>query len=417
MKIFDPKDYIRGLQQILINDKKRIGFLFGAGISIGAGIPAVDGLTKKIINNFSDEPKFQNAIQEIESEISADKFNIESLLSNVLQKKQIIAEGKLNGLDKLGFSDLETAIKKGIISEFSIHTSDGFSVSDLAHTAFANWISSVNRIYPIELFTTNNDVLLELAMEEESLPFYDGFSGSYEPFFDEASVEDMKFLPHWTKLWKIHGSLGWKEVVNGKKVIRKNEGKNIDVANTLIYPSVLKYEESRKLPYVSLIDRLKNFIKQEDTILFTCGYSFGDEHINNVILNALKESSSSHIIAFFYDKMDSGTDRSYALSEEHPVVKIAKGSNRISVYACRNAVIGCRYGRWQLITEPDKKDTIDINCYYDEDAPVLDVLGKPAEGKKIWSGEGELTLPDFSKLVEFLQYMIPEISVGKYEDE
>ena len=30
-KYFDPKEYIRGLQQILISDTIRIGFLFGAG--------------------------------------------------------------------------------------------------------------------------------------------------------------------------------------------------------------------------------------------------------------------------------------------------------------------------------------------------------------------------------------------------
>lgn len=417
MKTFDPKDYIRGLQQILINDKKRIGFLFGAGISIGAGIPAIDGLTEKIVADLSTKSNFREAIRDIKSEISADKFNVESLLSNVSQKKHIIGSGNLNGLKKSEFADLETAIKKGIIDEISIHTEADFSILDLDHTTFASWISSTNRTYPVELFTTNNDVLLELAMEEESLPFYDGFSGSYEPFFDETSVENMKFLPHWTKLWKIHGSLGWKEIADGKKVIRKNEGKNIDAASTLIYPSVLKYEESRKLPYVSLIDRLKNFIKQEDTILFTCGYSFGDEHINNVILNVLKESSSSHVIAFIYDKTGTGNERSYSLSEGHDIVKMAKGSNRISVYACRNAVIGCRYGKWRLMTEPDKQDTIDVNYYYDEDAPALDTPGEQVEGKAAWSGEGELILPDFSKLVEFLQNMIPETSAGKYENE
>ena len=30
----DPTEYIRGIQQILISDKKRIGFLFGAGSSL-----------------------------------------------------------------------------------------------------------------------------------------------------------------------------------------------------------------------------------------------------------------------------------------------------------------------------------------------------------------------------------------------
>lgn len=32
--IFDPSEYIKGIQQLLISDKKRIAFLFGAGTSL-----------------------------------------------------------------------------------------------------------------------------------------------------------------------------------------------------------------------------------------------------------------------------------------------------------------------------------------------------------------------------------------------
>lgn len=28
-------------------------------------------------------------------------------------------------------------------------------------------------------------------------------------FFNSESIEDMNFLPTQTKLWKVHGSLGW----------------------------------------------------------------------------------------------------------------------------------------------------------------------------------------------------------------
>ena len=35
---YDPSEYIRGLQQLLVSDKKRIGFLFGAGTSLAKKI-------------------------------------------------------------------------------------------------------------------------------------------------------------------------------------------------------------------------------------------------------------------------------------------------------------------------------------------------------------------------------------------
>lgn len=34
MSYHDPSEYIRGIQQIVISDKKKIGFLFGAGSSL-----------------------------------------------------------------------------------------------------------------------------------------------------------------------------------------------------------------------------------------------------------------------------------------------------------------------------------------------------------------------------------------------
>lgn len=34
MTYFDPSEYIKGIQQLLISDKKKIGFLCGAGTSL-----------------------------------------------------------------------------------------------------------------------------------------------------------------------------------------------------------------------------------------------------------------------------------------------------------------------------------------------------------------------------------------------
>lgn len=47
----DPSEYIRGLQQLLVSDKKKIAFLFGAGTSLAKknedskNIPAIDKMT------------------------------------------------------------------------------------------------------------------------------------------------------------------------------------------------------------------------------------------------------------------------------------------------------------------------------------------------------------------------------------
>src|SRR6266540_2828078 len=92
----DPREHIRGIHQILISDKKRIGFLFGAGSSFATGIPssrvpAIAEMTTHIVGEVEkSSAQFAAAVKEIQAEIGDAKFNIESLLSNIEAKKAVI---------------------------------------------------------------------------------------------------------------------------------------------------------------------------------------------------------------------------------------------------------------------------------------------------------------------------------------
>jgi len=396
----DPVEYIRGLQQLLISDKKKLGFLFGAGTSSAKKnensitIPNIMEMTEQIKVALCLNGTYKGAIEEIEQELKNDKFTIETLLSNIEQKSQFIGKGVLNGLKREQFIKLALEIKRQVKEMVNIHK--GVNTDSSVHVDFAEWIGRANKKHAVELFTTNYDYFFELGLENKNIPYYDGFTGSYQPFFDASSVEDMFFSPNQTKLWKMHGSLGWNYDRQNKKIIRKD----IDTGDLLIYPSILKYDESRKQPYMALVDRLANFLKQPDTILITCGYSFGDEHINERILTALKSNSLSHVLALYYDK---------SLTEESTVCKIAKSESKISVYSQRRAVIGSQFGTWKLKREPpDDDDAIPIELYFDTDAPnnPETELRKEFKGTETWTGEGELILPDFQCFVTFLQSMM-----------
>ena len=50
-------------------------------------------------------------------------------------------------------------------------------------------------------------------------------------------------------------------------------------------------------------DRLTSFLLKPHAVLFVCGYSFGDEHINDTIINALKVNQSANVVALMYGKM------------------------------------------------------------------------------------------------------------------
>lgn len=417
MTTHDPSEYIRGIQQILISDKKKIGFLFGAGSSLAKKnetsltVPTINKMTSEIVEEIGkSSKKYKTALGEIKEELGEKNFNIETLLSNVEQKVSFIGKGTLNSLNKEEFSELIKEMKKGVRKKVSVHKKEDEKlvtkdiISELVQTDFANWIGQAERKYPIEVFTTNYDFLFELGLEHKEIPYYDGFCGSLRAFFNPESVEDFSFLSKQTKLWKIHGSLGWHFDKDTEKILRISP----DDDDILIYPSTLKYKESKKQPYESLMDRLSNFLKQDDAILITCGYSWGDEHINSRIISALKTNTTSHVIALIFDKFD-------RLDEKCNVAKIGLENPKISVYASRSAVIGCNYGEWTLKSEPSKDDTVNLNLYFDEDGAIdtSEEKNKEMKGDEVWTGKGEFILPDFSKLVRFLNSMITDNEIKK----
>ena len=413
MNAHDPREHIRGIHQILISDKKRVGFLFGAGSSLATGIstvsvPAIEAMTKQIVTDVSaNSKKFKAAIEEIRTEIEENSslFSIESLLSNIEAKRAVIGKGKLNGIDSNGFDKLSQQIKGQVIMLVSAH--DKLNLEDckkLSHTRFANWIQKARRRFPAEIFTTNYDYFFEIALESLGIPHFDGFSGSYKPFFCPEAVEDIESYPHLVKLWKVHGSLGWSYSEPDNVVIRQ---KNISNNSILIYPSHLKYNASKKQPYVGLIDRLCTFLQQDDAVLFTCGYSFGDEHLNERILTSLRRGANSHVIVLYYDETKTEEGRSvFALADETNGLRdlATHGTGgAMSVYGLRHAVIGGKFGEWRLRDEPKLVESIRVSHYFDEDAAIPSDEGEgERKGDECWKGTGRFILPDFEKFTDFL---------------
>lgn len=410
MYTHDPREHIRGIHQILVSDKKRIGFLFGAGSSFATGlqtafVPAIEKMTETIVAEVeAHSPEFAAAIREIQTETEALKasFNIETLLSSIEAKRAVIGAGKLNGLDSVGFTSLAELVKTRVVKLVSVHeTLVAKDRKKLAHARLANWIQKARRRFPAEIFTTNYDYLFEIALEGSGIPYFDGFSGSFEPFFCPEAVEDIEAYPHLVKLWKMHGSLGWTYRDSDKAVIRQQSASEV-----LIYPSHLKYNTSKKQPYVGLIDRLCAFLQQDDAVLFTCGYSFGDEHINERIVTSLRRGANSHVIAMYYDETRAGDNkRMYGLADANSSVRnlaTYETGGKMSVYGLRHAVIGGKFGEWRLRDEPKTTESIRVSQYFDEDAATPSDEAGERKGDERWMGTGRFLLPDFRKLADFL---------------
>lgn len=98
-KYHDPSEYIRNLQDLLVSDKKKIGFLFGAGTSLvfnpetkESYIPAIGKMTKTISAELSKNDKNKTAIEKIREEIQNNHktYTIETLLTQLVLKNKLL---------------------------------------------------------------------------------------------------------------------------------------------------------------------------------------------------------------------------------------------------------------------------------------------------------------------------------------
>jgi hypothetical protein len=423
----DPEECMRNIFQLLVYKKKRIGFLFGAGTSKSEKVkekslivPDIRELTaiieKELLEEKDNEGKLSDKYKGVISNLKTDlgcNYNIETILSNLELKHEVIGSEIISGLNKEQYSELILKIKGVIKRKTSVHVSDNIDFDSLIQSDFASWIGQADRTFGIEIFTTNYDYLFELGLEHYNIPYFDGFTGSYKPFFNSEAVESCKYLQNQTKLWKIHGSLGWHTEKETKKIIRFEMPDNDDI---FIYPSVFKYSDSKKQPYLSLLDRLSKFLSEDDTVLFTCGYSFNDFHINERLTNSLNNESNSHIIALYYDEYMEDEIKKYRLDEKSHVYSIAKANGKLSILGMRSAIIGRQLGKWKIQREPDNDITPSIIQYFDEDGPDYiknEEINKEFKGSVFYEGEGVFKLPNFIHFVNFLNSMVADNPLQK----
>ena len=100
------------------------------------------------------------------------------------------------------------------------------------------------------------------------------------------------------RLWKQHGSVNW-AWQDDRQIVRL--GQPIPEGRAAaIYPSDTKYEESRRVPFVVLQDRLRRALYQPETLLIVAGYSFSDAHLNELLLDVAARRERSEFIVFCY---------------------------------------------------------------------------------------------------------------------
>jgi len=303
-------------------------WLLGAGVSANSNIPLMDSLTSRVktIIEGSEENATRTKNIEIYNQLAEEldkSAHIEHYLSHIGDLIALAERSKSKNA-KLGNLTVEkeelTTLHKTIIDAIGETVRYGYckknneiGTQSKPIIKIEDHINFVQAIYSnrtnlqsrskFTFFTTNYDTLLEDALGLEKFIVVDGFSGGAVAYWNpQHEFKNTDFLPNKCLLYKLHGSIDW--LRNEKKgIIRTRYGTNyFDKESTIImiYPQATKYVETQKDPFSYLFSGFRNALNSpDDNVLITCGYSFGDKHINDEIEAALvSRENRTNLVAF-----------------------------------------------------------------------------------------------------------------------
>jgi hypothetical protein len=138
-----------------------------------------------------------------------------------------------------------------------------------------------------------------------------------------------------------------------------------------------------------MIDRLKAFLKKPTATLILCGYSFRDEHINEVILQGLENTQTTIAFALFFEVIENFPQ----------AISVARKCSNLNILARDGAVICGQRFNWlekdaELVSE-DKSKWVNW----------IPVNPANADGKR----RAEFTLGDFVVFGEFIQELVGSV--------
>lgn len=302
-------------------DSDNQNWLFGAGISFSAGIPLMYKLTELIELKMDSKRKklFMNL-----KDLLDEECHIEHILSHIGDLLSLIERTRKKEL-KISRTTYTKASLEDLYNEILIRLTDiirygykdnaegtvyGTAANPLVsieyHLKFLegllkNHLGVENR-RNINFYTTNYDTLLEDALILKRKKVVDGFSGGAMGYWNPNEYSDKKTLVF--PVYKLHGSIDWfQDEEYGLIRTRYGTKYTSDKSRVLIYPQATKYIETQKDPFATIFQEFRGGINSNQSKLFVCGYSFGDNHINNEILNGLLKLQNNSTIIIFVDKM------------------------------------------------------------------------------------------------------------------
>jgi hypothetical protein len=322
-------DMLKQLDNLLAVSNQ--SWLFGAGISLDAGIPLMGALTLRVFAKVEEDTEGQtrNVLEAIKAELP-NNSHIEHILSHLgdyatiaerSKKKEVTIGATTLDIEALGelHSKILNWISETVRWGYSpacedasemIGTREEPIVKVDGHRDFVSALFNrsqagvTERRGAVRLFTTNYDTLLEDALSLGCFSYWDGFSGGAVAYRSHRYGENEPDSGCRAYVIKLHGSIDWHFDDDGR-VWRVRDGDLYPskTSRVLIYPQSNKYLATQRDPFAAQFDLFRRTLgKSAENVLAICGYSFGDDHINQEIELAMKRPENrTTILAFSSD--------------------------------------------------------------------------------------------------------------------
>jgi len=307
--------------------KPEIVLVLGAGASSGAGLPLAKELTTNIITKIeSNHPELLPAVYFVCGAIAFGRgcngrnphepINVEEFLvacRDITQRSEAPLypfvsswHERIASLEQIPIPD---AVNSNTPFDFLVEFSkrnlhEWLAVPDETHVKYLRSLKDfVNEGFRVSIFTLNYDECVEQALHDEfgsvNEGWVNGFSAQgWEPSLFEDT--DTKI-----RLFKLHGSLDWvSDEEFGICSLRWPPAEGTEEIPE-DYDSLIIYGTDAKMtptdPFFTLLGEFRDALAR-CCALGVVGYSFGDEHINEFILNAMESRSNLRCVIANYDQ-------------------------------------------------------------------------------------------------------------------
>jgi hypothetical protein len=315
----DEKIPLNKLAKYYLNEN--LNFLCGSGTSVAIG--------GKTINK-SENP-FALIITELKA-IKPEKEHIKQLIkyfesSDLLEKKfDKINQEYLyylnNKEDEASATEIKLYLDKALkvfVDKYVPFPNEYVTENLGTHELFINKIiSRKETLSRPKIFTPNYDLAFENACEKIGVSYNNGFRGVHmrkfdpdtfhnETYIKQDSIDRGKRIATYLNIYKLHGSISWQyaesinDLYNLKEIQISDTSNKKDFAfeSLMIYPIQTKKSYSLDLPYSELFRNFSKCLTESQNTLVIIGYSFLDEHINDIIRTGLYNPNLTLIVHSF----------------------------------------------------------------------------------------------------------------------